>query len=270
MKLTFLGSGSAFSVDNYQSNMLIESRGKRLLFDCGGDIRWALKEQGLSLLDIDAVYISHLHADHTGGLEGLAFMKYFVQVLAQGLPRPILFGNVNLVNDLWSHTLRGGLQSIQMEDALLDTFFEVRKVSNNSSFSFGYAELSCKLIQSIHVVADASIVKSYGLMIDVVKSEEQEGESPSTKVFITSDTQFAPSQIRDFIRVADIVFHDCETVPYDYASGVHAHYEDLKALPKELKSKMWLYHWNGAYENLPDAKVDGFLGFVQKGQEFEF
>jgi len=280
MKLTFLGSGSAFSTENFQSNMLIESDGKKLLFDCGGDIRWALKERGLSLLDIDAAYISHLHADHTGGLEGLAFMKYFAQVIPQGLPKPVLIGNNQLINELWATTLKGGLQSIQMIDATLDTFFTVEKVQNNSIFWFGKitkenlfsSELRCKLVQSVHVVADCSIVKSYGLMIDVSKFEE-DSEYTNTKakrVYITSDTQFSPSQIRDFIKSADVVFHDCETVPYMYASGVHAHYEELKSLPDELKSKMWLYHWNGSYDKLPDAKADGFLGFVQKGQEFEF
>ena len=132
-------------------------------------------------------------------------------------------------------------------------------------------ELECKLVQSIHVVADCTIVKSYVLLLDVRKTGEEGDTYPNQvkRVYITSDTQFAPSQIRDFIKSADIVFHDCETVPYEYASGVHAHYEELKSLPEELKSKMWLYHWNGSYDKLPDAEADGFLGFVQQGQEFE-
>jgi hypothetical protein len=45
---------------------------------------------------------------------------------------------------------------------------------------------------------------------------------------------------------------------------------ELKSLPAALKAKMWLYHWNGSFTKLPDAKTDGFLGFVEKGQEFEF
>jgi ribonuclease BN (tRNA processing enzyme) len=276
MKITFLGSGSAFSTENFQSNMLIESNGERMLFDCGGDIRWSLKEKGLSLSDIDAVYVSHLHADHTGGLEGLAFIKYFSQVIPKGLPKPNLYGNTQVINDLWDSTLKGGLQSIQMIDANLDTFFNVHRVPNNDYFLFGSykyndcSELSCKLVQSIHVVADCSLVKSFGLFITVVKVDEGSMHVNSRKkVYITSDTQFAPSQIKDFIKSADVVFHDCETVPVEYASGVHAHYEELKSLPEEMKAKMWLYHWNGSYEKLPDAKADGFLGFVKKGQEFE-
>ena len=45
MELTFLGSGSAFTNDgtNYQSNMILEHNGKRLLIDCGGDVRFPLR-----------------------------------------------------------------------------------------------------------------------------------------------------------------------------------------------------------------------------------
>ena len=92
MKLIFLGSGSAFTMDNYQSNMILETETteveslslshkgvdvdvdlattrKRLLIDCGSDIRWSLAEQGLSYKDIQNIYISHLHPDHFSGLE---------------------------------------------------------------------------------------------------------------------------------------------------------------------------------------------------------
>jgi len=101
------------------------------------------------------------------------------------------------------------------------------------------------------------ICHSYGLLI-----KEQNGEV----IFFTADTQFAPNQVKDFYKVADVIFHDCETSPFK--SGVHAHYEELKGLEAGTKAKMWLYH----YQPNPaqDAVADGFKGFVQKAQEFEF
>ena len=78
MKLIFLGTGSAFTIGNYQSNMLLEDdNGKRLLIDCGSDIRFSLDAVGIRLGEITDVYISHIHADHMGGLEGLAFFTFF-------------------------------------------------------------------------------------------------------------------------------------------------------------------------------------------------
>jgi len=256
MQITFLGSGSAFTMDNFQSNILLEGRdAKKLLFDCGGDIRWALKEKDLGALDIEAVYVSHLHADHIGGLEYMAFMNYFVKTVKTGF-RPALYGNSKLVQELWSHSLQGGLDSIQMLDSTLETFFDVQKVPNSGTFCFD--SIMYKTVQTVHVVADTSFVKSFGLKFETDKG---------TKVFVTSDTQFAPAQLKDFIADADVVFHDCETTPF--ASGVHAHFDDLKGLPDEQKTKMWLYHWNGARDGLPDAHEAGFKGFVQKGQTFD-
>jgi hypothetical protein len=39
MRIKFLGTGSAFTLKNYQSNLAIEQNGKRLLLYAGGDIR---------------------------------------------------------------------------------------------------------------------------------------------------------------------------------------------------------------------------------------
>ena len=36
MKLTFIGVGAAFALENFQSNMLVEADGQRLLIDAGG------------------------------------------------------------------------------------------------------------------------------------------------------------------------------------------------------------------------------------------
>ncbi len=57
MKLIFAGSGAAFSLDNYQSNMILKTDdGAILLIDCGGDIRFALRNLGAHYKDIDSVY----------------------------------------------------------------------------------------------------------------------------------------------------------------------------------------------------------------------
>jgi len=55
-KLTFLGAGAAFTMDNFQSNMLITSDlGKHLLIDCGGDVRHSLAK----ITTLDDYFIVH-------------------------------------------------------------------------------------------------------------------------------------------------------------------------------------------------------------------
>ena len=74
---SILNLGKTVFSGEYQSNILLSKqiRGKTetLLLDCGGDFRHsfqeAIKYGGLDpKTQIDAIYISHPHADHIGGL----------------------------------------------------------------------------------------------------------------------------------------------------------------------------------------------------------
>lgn len=254
MKLIFLGSGAALTVDehNFQSNMLwVNNSGERLLLDCGSDIRRSLFKQNLTHLDIQNVYISHLHADHVGGLEWLALSSRFDSTPPK---KPNLFIAQALKDDLWNKTLSGGLSTIPSELVTLETYFTVHVIPPNGSFIWSHQDF--KIVQTVHAMNGFALLPSFGLFSEV------DGQ----KVFITTDTQFCPNQMIFLYEESDVVFHDCETS--SIKSGVHAHYEQLNSLPKELKAKMWLYHYNTKI--LPDARKDGFRGFVSCGQCFDF
>jgi hypothetical protein len=76
--------------------------------------------------------------------------------------------------------------------------------------------------------------------------------------------------------MADVIIQDCETSPFK--SGVHAHYEDLKTLPENVKQKMILVHYqdnilnqDGTLKQEWSTKraEDKFGGFGTKGLEYE-
>lgn len=256
--IKFIGVGSAFTTrDYYQSNALvIADSGNKLLIDCGSQAQFALEEIGIHNgnvgKEIDGVYISHLHADHVGSMEWLALVTYF----NPASKRPKLFGIRNILSELWSKTLRGGLETLEGKMANLTDFFEVHPVAINKSFA--WENLLFTPVQTVHVVSGMKIQHSYGLII------QEKGKTG--KIFFSTDMQFAPYQMRKMYGTVETIFHDCETSPFK--SGVHAHYDDLKNLPTEIKEKMWLYH----YQPNPPQKPaeDGFQGFVVKGQEFDF
>ncbi|QBR85013.1 MBL fold metallo-hydrolase [Legionella israelensis] len=253
LKMIFLGAGSAFTVgsENYQSNVLLQKDNDTLLIDAGTDIRFSLYEQDFNYMDVRNIYISHLHADHIGGLEWLATTTFF-DPKYQGKPNLIL--SENLVNDLWERSLSGGLRTLQTELATLDTFFNVHPVQSQERFS--WQKVNFKLIQAVHVISNYELMPCYGLLMDY----------KNTRIYYTADTQYAPNQLLDYYEEADIIFHDCEIA--EQKSGVHAHYTELRTIPAHLKKKIWLYHYGTG--KLPNAKADGFLGFVKKGQSFEF
>lgn len=69
MRLRFLGSGDAFgSGGRFNTCMFVEAAHTRFLIDCGASSLIAMKQQGVRPNEIETILITHLHADHFGGL----------------------------------------------------------------------------------------------------------------------------------------------------------------------------------------------------------
>ena len=69
MKLTIVGSGDAFgSGGRFQTCFDVQTADARFLIDFGASAPVAINRAGIALNDIDAIFISHLHGDHFGGL----------------------------------------------------------------------------------------------------------------------------------------------------------------------------------------------------------
>lgn len=259
MTFTFLGVGSAFTTQEYyQSNILITSEtGKNMLIDCGSDARFSLgewcKKNGKRHVTIDAVYITHLHADHIGGLEWLAFNTFF----NPNAPKPKLYAVDILYDKIWDHALRSGLEYIDDRVMTISDYFEPYILSHE--LPFVWENIRFIPLRMLHVLNSVCPIYSFGFVIEDLKT----GRS----LFFTSDTIFDPglvAYLELWAPKVDLIFQDCETLPFH--TKVHAHYQSLLTLPIALREKMWLYHYNPNPSQ--DPKADGFLGFVRKGDSF--
>jgi ribonuclease BN (tRNA processing enzyme) len=252
MRFFFIGTGAAFTLadDNFQSNAVLEADdGRCLLIDCGTDVRRALKAAGLGRRDIHALFISHLHGDHIGGLEWFGFTSYF----CPDTPRPDLYTAEALAGPLWNNALKAGMEALDFGRAGLEDYFDVHPLPPGTGFRFGAAALD--LVPLLHIKAGNAEMWSYGLMID----------APDGPVLMTTDCLFQPEALMPHYRRARLIFQDCDTAPRQ--GGAHAHYSQLLTLPAEIRGKMWLYHYSDGL--LPDAVADGFLGFARPGQVFD-
>jgi len=258
MIMTFLGVGSAFTTQNYyHSNIVLTAAcGKSLLIDCGADLRHSWRECRLrspEVGDIAAVYISHCHSDHTGGLEYLAASHYLnsrtvgIQLLAEE----------NLLRQLWDESLKAGLDCIEGRAMQITDYFDCRPLAGTGSFDWEGTRFT--LVPMPHVTFEDRTKYSYGLLA-------READSGQGLFFLSTDTQFRPEFLLSMEHEVPVIFHDCETGALK--SPVHAHYEELRTLPSFLRKKMWLYHYSPSPPY--DAAADGFRGFVKKGQQFEF
>lgn len=253
MKIKAIGRGGAFaplSIGN--SNFLFEENGKFMMFDYGSTAPYILRdEMGFDFGDIDAVYATHAHADHVGGFENLAFYRYFVPTRKGITERPKLFIASSLIESLWNHTLKGGLDGHHGRVMSLTDYFECFPIQKNKSFI--WEGIKFTPFQTMHINCGFSIKNSYGLFI----------ENPKTGKtgMITGDTVFNKDGLDFLFQKSDIIFHDCETSVG--RSRVHANIEDLRNLEENVRAKMWLYHYGEKVE------IPGFAGFVEKFQEFE-
>ena len=288
MKITVVGCGNAFSNINFNQSFLVEENGRKMLIDAGSQVPAALKNLDIDVSTIDDIYVSHLHADHIGGLEFFAFMRYDWMNKPQhfservGMKAPRLIGNVQLLEDLWDKSLRGGLESMEGFVADISTFFEPLPIEPNKSFFWEGWDV--KLVQQIHIMSGSVIMPSFGIIFS---------QPSHDTVYFTTDSQHcSPRQMEDFYKQSDVIFQDCECVGIDtkeekyvFGSGVHANYGQLAGydsansikLDAETKSKMLLSHYQDFVYYGKDffgheadwdaiAEKDGFAGFVKTGQ----
>ena len=71
LEAIFLGTGGSVpSARRSTASVLVARGGERLMFDCGEGTQRQL-QRSLGLVQVDAVYLTHFHADHILGLPGL-------------------------------------------------------------------------------------------------------------------------------------------------------------------------------------------------------
>lgn len=70
--LCLLGTGGMMPLpDRALTSLYVRCNGKALLIDCGEGTQTAIRRAGLRFKPIDAIVLTHFHADHCSGLPGL-------------------------------------------------------------------------------------------------------------------------------------------------------------------------------------------------------
>jgi ribonuclease BN (tRNA processing enzyme) len=91
MKLVALGSGTSVPHPQRASAAFwLETEAGSVLLDCSGDAAHRMAAENLDWPNLDAVWISHLHLDHCGGLASLLFgLKWAPQTHGRRKPLKI-------------------------------------------------------------------------------------------------------------------------------------------------------------------------------------
>lgn len=233
MHLRFLGVGNAAAHELGNASAVIEGADGRplLLIDCGPTVLPAFIDRYGSLPA--AVFITHTHLDHCGGLEGLFFRLACEQPRAAPvrlyLPAPIIPRLQQQFADDPFKLAEGGVNFWDR--------FRVIPVGDQ----FWHAGLSF----DVFAVNHHGYRSAFGIALERYFA-------------FTGDTRPIPEALARFAANGEQVFHDCALRSNPSHTGV----VDLSAnYPIELRERLVLYH----YESTDAAKQLRAMGYRVAG-----
>src|SRR5688500_399564 len=93
VRVRFLGTGDPIaSGGRMQSCVAVEDGAGVYLLDCGATALAAMARFGVDPLAVDAVFVSHLHGDHIGGLPFLLFARWLAERRSMAVPALVIAG----------------------------------------------------------------------------------------------------------------------------------------------------------------------------------
>lgn len=221
--VTCLGHGGAFSpLSVGNTSFLVDYDRFKILVDCGTTVPESLAEIGVDPGSITHCVITHLHADHVGGLERLLYHRHYI---SKALRLPLIMGSE--VADTWIDVTK------QLRNDL-GSHVSVMPIESGGGLSIGEDfDVSCRRV--LHG-GDIPFMPGYCFLLEL----------GSSAVFFSGDRIWEHegcSFVRKDMAAADLAFHEIELSPNP--SGAHTHINDVLDA-RGLSNVCWTHHGHAA------------------------
>ncbi len=188
MRLTVLGSGTSVPHPRRSASAYwVEAEGGTLLLDCSGPAVHRMAEEGCDWAALDAVWVSHFHLDHVGGLAPFLFgTRYAPQTIGRRKPFTV-FGPRGTERLLRRFDEAGGYGLFEQPFP-----FEVREVAPRTEF---------ELLPGLRGATLSTPHTSESLALRL-------SDAGGASLVYTSDTGFTEA-LAGFARAADLFLMEC-------------------------------------------------------------
>jgi len=189
VKLVVLGSGTSVPHPERSSSAFwLETKAGSVLLDVGASAVHRIAQEGLGWVELDAIWISHFHLDHVGGLAPFLFgTKYAPQTQARRKPLTI-FGPRGTNKLLRAFDRAGKYELLEQPFPL-----EVREIAPRAEFEI-LPGLRARTLSTPHTR------ESVALRL----TDEHDG----TSLVYTSDTGYTEA-LASFARDVDLLMIEC-------------------------------------------------------------
>ena len=210
MKLYILGSGTCVPYERRgSSGYALRLPKSTLLLDCGNGTTWKLEKVGINYLDIDHIFLSHFHPDHTADLIPFLFATKYAQS-SQRVKELHIRGAEGLIN--FFSALKGVYNGWITPDCL--------NVSEIKEGAMEFQDFRVVVRKTIHI--ESSI--AYRI--------ESEGKS----LVYSGDTDYSESLI-DLAKDADTLILECSAPDQESKVKGHLTPDEVTRIANEAKVK---------------------------------
>lgn len=228
MRLVILGSGTAVPHRTRASAAhWVETRGASLLLDLSGPAIHRMAQEQLPWYDLDAVWISHFHLDHVGGLAPFLFSTLHAPETQSRRKPLVIYGGeglrelVRAFDDAGNYRLFKQPFPVDVVEVGPDAAFEILAGVQATCYSTPHTPESLALRLT---------------------------ETGGASLVYTSDTGYAPG-LADFARGADLLVMEC-SFPRDKPVETHLELADAmriagRASPRKVVLTHLYPEWDG-------------------------
>jgi ribonuclease BN (tRNA processing enzyme) len=254
MKLVILGSGTFFvNKDVSASSFILETEDKKILIDCGPGTLMKLSQAGIDVKEIDYVFITHLHPDHSSDLFPLFMNFRLTDIFAPGTitKYPVFYGPEGLHQFLvdYSHITQlhavEGWNKIKMKDYTPKIVLE---------------DLVVKTFKVEHKAFDID-AKAFALRFEINK-----------KVIVFSGDSAKCKGIQNACKDADLFICDSTNPADQPVNNIHMNTSEIAEISQSGKvKKIVLDHFYPQFSNYDLVKEvkEGFKGDVIKAKDLD-